>query len=107
MDGGGRRWVVVGGRWVVWRWWALVVWWVGGPVMSARLRLKAQGSLLRVSGIEFTSKGVGKGCQCKWLKLNSHGSLRVESERKKIKRLLEGSWDLVSRAISYKYPNWG
>ena len=77
--GGGGRWTIDGGRW--WRvvgcgWWAVggvaVVgvggrWWCGGwggPVMSARLRLKAQGLLLRVSGIEFTSKGVGKGCQC-------------------------------------------
>ena len=59
---GGRLWLVGGG-------WCggggrLVVRWVGGPVMSARLRLKAQGLVLRVSGIEFTSKGVSKGCQC-------------------------------------------
>ena len=66
-----RRWTVVagGGLWLVSGGWCGGGgrWWCGGwegPVMSARLRLKAQGLLLRVSGIEFTSKGVGKGCQC-------------------------------------------
>ena len=66
-----KRWTVVagGGLWLVGGGWCGSGgrWWCGGwgrPVMSARLRLKAQGLLLRVSGIEFTSKGVGKGCQC-------------------------------------------